>query len=61
MREELYSYGEESWKSKSVMFFNGETVSNMERVLGNERIVAWVDHRMSVNDIVSNSKVCVKA
>lgn len=54
---ELYSEGEESWKSKSVMFFNGETVSNMERVLGNERIVAWVDHRMSVNNIVSDSKV----
>tara|TARA_B100001059_G_C17828859_1_gene583269 strand:+ start:2674 stop:3546 length:873 start_codon:yes stop_codon:yes gene_type:complete len=53
---ELYSEGEESMKSKSVIFFNGETVSNMQPVLGNERIVAWVDHRMSVNDIVSASK-----
>lgn len=53
---ELYSEGEESMKSKSVIFFNGETVSNMQPVLGNERVVAWVDHRMSVNDIISASK-----
>lgn len=48
---ELYSGGEEWIKSKLVVLFNGEMVSNMEKVLGNERIVAWVDHRKRVNDL----------
>ena len=49
---ELYSGGEEWFKSKLVVLFNGDMVSSMEKVLGNERIVAWVDHRTSVDDIV---------
>lgn len=52
---ELYSGGEEWIKSKVVVLFNGEMVSNMAKVLGNERIVAWVDHRQSVDGIVAQS------
>lgn len=48
---ELYSGGEEWIKSKLVVLFNGEMVSNMGKVLGNQRIVAWVDHRKRVNDL----------
>lgn len=50
---ELYSGGEEWIKSKVVVLFNGEMVSNMEKVLGNERIVAWVDHRQRVDNVVA--------
>lgn len=53
---ELYAGGEEWIKSGLVKLFNGEVVSGMEKVLGNERIVAWVDHRQSVDDVVRNSK-----
>lgn len=49
---ELYSGGEEWIKSKLVVMFNGEMVSNMENVLGNDRIIAWVDHRKRVDEIV---------
>lgn len=49
---ELYSAGEEWIKSKVVVLFNGEMVSNMEKVLGNERVVAWVDHRQRVDNVV---------
>jgi hypothetical protein len=49
---ELYSGGEEWVKSRLVLLVNGEMVSNMEKVLGNDRIVAWVDHRKRVDEIV---------
>lgn len=49
---ELYSGGEEWVKSKVVVLFNGAMVSNMESVLGCERIIAWVDHRLSVDEVV---------
>lgn len=49
---ELYSAGEEWIKSKLVVLVNGAMVSNMEKVLGNDRIVAWVDHRERVDEIV---------
>lgn len=52
---ELYSGGEEWIKSKLVVLFNGEMVSNMEKVLGNERIIAWVDHRERVDNIVAHA------
>jgi len=52
---ELYSGGEEWIKSKMVVLFNGEMVSNMENVLGNNRIVAWVDHRQRVDEIVKET------
>lgn len=52
---ELYSGGEEWVKTGLVKFFNGQVVSGMEKVLGNSHIVAWVDHRMSVDEVV-NSK-----
>lgn len=42
---ELYSGGEEWIKSKLVVLINGAMVSNMEKVFGNDRIIAWVDHR----------------
>lgn len=49
---ELYSGGEEWIKSKLVVLINGAMVSNMEMVLGNDRIIAWVDHRERVDGIV---------
>jgi hypothetical protein len=49
---ELYSGGEEWIKSKLVVLVNGAMVSNMEKVLGNDRIIAWVDHRERVDNIV---------
>jgi hypothetical protein len=49
---ELYSGGEEWIKSKLVVLVNGAMVSNMEQVLGNDRIIAWVDHRERVDKIV---------
>ena len=52
---ELYSGGEEWIKSKLVVLFNGEMVSNMEKVLGNDRIIAWVDHRERVDSIVTKA------
>jgi hypothetical protein len=52
---ELYSGGEEWIKSKLVVLVNGEMVSDMEKVLGNNRIVAWVDHRVRVDEIVSSA------
>jgi hypothetical protein len=30
-------------------------VSNMEKVLGNDRIIAWVDHRERVDNIVKKA------
>lgn len=52
---ELYSGGEEWIKSKLVVLFNGEMVTNMEKVLGNDRIVAWVDHRKRVDEVVKTA------
>ncbi|MEY4602916.1 MAG: hypothetical protein RIT43_208, partial [Bacteroidota bacterium] len=52
---ELYSGGEEWIKSKLVVLINGEMVSKMEKVLGNNRIIAWVDHRIRVDQIVRNA------
>lgn len=48
---ELYSDGEERVKSFLVRGFNGPTVKGMNKVLGFERIVAWDDHRTSVEGI----------
>ena len=52
---ELYSGGEEWIKSKLVVLINGAMVSNMEKVLGNDRIIAWVDHRERVDHIVKQA------
>jgi hypothetical protein len=52
---ELYSGGEEWIKSKLVVLINGAMVSNMEKVLGNDRIIAWVDHRERVDNIVKKA------
>jgi hypothetical protein len=52
---ELYSGGEEWIKSKLVVLINGAMVSNMEKVLGNDRIIAWVDHRERVDHIVKKA------
>jgi hypothetical protein len=52
---ELYSGGEEWIKSKLVVLINGAMVSNMEKVLGNDRIIAWVDHRERVDNIVTQA------
>ena len=49
---ELYSGGEEWVKSKVVVIFNGAKVSSMKKVLGNDRIIAWVDHRKGVDDLL---------
>ncbi|MFT5602283.1 MAG: hypothetical protein ACI9N1_002536 [Flavobacteriales bacterium] len=50
---ELYSEGEEWIKSKLVVLFNGPVVSGMMPVLGQDRIIAWVDHRQTVDDVVA--------
>ncbi len=53
---ELYTDGEERIKSWLVNLFNGPTVKGMEAVLGNNRVVRWIDHRQSVDDVVNLAK-----
>ncbi len=49
---ELYTDREERIKSWLVSLFNGPTVKGMEAVLGSSRVVRWVDHRQSVDEVV---------
>tara|TARA_B100001750_G_scaffold245033_1_gene263712 strand:- start:805 stop:2205 length:1401 start_codon:yes stop_codon:yes gene_type:complete len=49
---ELYTDGEVFLKNLLVLLFDGRQVKGMTPVLGCTRIVRWVDHRPSVDDIV---------
>ena len=51
---ELYTDGEVFLKTVLVRLFDGRQVKGMESVLGCNRIVRWVDHRPSVDDLVAN-------
>ncbi len=50
---ELYTIGEDHIKDKLVTFFNGAVVKGMHKVNGNSNIVAWTDHRTSVDEIIA--------
>jgi hypothetical protein len=50
---ELYTIGEDHIKDKLVTFFNGAVVKGMHKVNGNSNIIAWTDHRTSVDEIIS--------
>ena len=52
---ELYTDGEVFLKSLLVRLIDGRQVRGMEPVLGCNRVVRWVDHRPSVDDIVDIS------
>ena len=49
---ELYTDGEVFLKNLLVLLFDGRQVKGMVPVLGCTRIVRWVDHRPSVDDVV---------
>jgi hypothetical protein len=49
---ELYTDGEVFVKSLLVRLVDGHRVEGMSPVLGYDRIVRWVDHRTSVDDIL---------
>ena len=50
---ELYTIGEDHIKDRLVTFFNGSVVKGMHKVNGNSNIIAWTDHRTSVDEIIS--------
>ncbi len=57
---ELYTDAEESVKSQLVVLFNGEMVAGMNKVLDNERIIVWKDHRMTVDQIWATTKQTIE-